>query len=705
MENWNNIEASLNEVENKKREASKKSSKLYKEAGGLKVENSSDFEALKKLSRRERSRFVRSAEEVVTKRGSIPELTYYEKSLASFRFENLVEAMRAKQGFEDKLYSLRIDLMIAEDECDDEYLRNDEIDFLDDEITKTRKEIERIKELNPEAYTSMHLLDLKSYKESLNAGGLVETSYVKSKKETLLNSMEHGRPTFIHGHLGAGKSELAFSTARDYLIELNVKRDFKAWLESREEDYSDCQTEEDLTQKESEYKKEELKKIKELKNHYETDDSKEIQESLTYYAVSGSKEFSLSDLYTEKTLDVKRLNGFTPEEFNEEVTEKLEEWQSGNKERLDSLSEEERNRELANTAHNLRKAYELKHSGFGTSVEMIEKEILKGVREGKPVIIDEVNAIPAELLISMNDLLTKRPGQEAFIPGVGKVKIEEGFCIIMTGNINTGALAEYFGVHDLNPAFLSRLDQIDYDYVPQDKENSKEGVEKEKNELFHIILAKMMDKNGNVEVPDGMDGIDELKKLAQFARLTQDVFSGRWKDSDMFQDSSGSKFDPALEKSVLSIRTLSNILNDWNNGREKDINKALWDKFISQASVASDQHYLIQQAQNYGFFSKEDGWKTHDSNIDDPSLSLSDMRETEYKPQKQELEFVDARKVVKIAYGEAPERTEFPNQETKKDIEKKLSLEELKNNFENFSTKLEGDYAGIEDILKSECRI
>lgn len=189
----------------------------------------------------------------------------------------------------------------------DTFNRNEYIDSISDEIKDLKKVLENLYSENPESYTALHLKELKEYRKALDEGRLVETEYVKNIKNDLLEKMEIGKPIFVHGHLGAGKSEIAYVSARDFLIDLNVNNDFEKWREEQLEILKENGEREivieELKNDKGEvirkagkkivkelFQEEEIKKINELKKFYQTDSSKETQKKLEFYAISGSKE-------------------------------------------------------------------------------------------------------------------------------------------------------------------------------------------------------------------------------------------------------------------------------------------------------------------------------------------------------------------------------------------------------------------------------
>jgi MoxR-like ATPase len=189
--------------------------------------------------------------------------------------------------------------------------------------------------------------------------------------------------------------------------------------------------------------------------------------------VSGSKDTTTQDLYTETSLKVKnRFNGETIQQHNDAITAEQNEWKKANDQRLAAMSVSDREAEIQTNLEQISTLYIQKHSAFGTEVEKIEKEIACAIREGKPVVIDEINAIPVPVFVSLNHILTRRAGDTVNLLGSDEqMEVVDGFSIIMTGNLSRPG-ANYIGVNDLNPAFLSRLKIMHYDYLPQSTEGN-----------------------------------------------------------------------------------------------------------------------------------------------------------------------------------------------------------------------------------------
>lgn len=615
------------------------------------------------------------------------------EELISLRWKNLIESFREFRRKEDDIILDEICLQKAVQTIREKDTRvistkNEITDGLVDEISTLKWEQEELKQTSPEAYIGLNLSNFKEQIERAKRGMLVETNYVKEKKENILKAMKAGEHIFLHGHLGGGKTDLAVETCIDRMVDLHINREMDDWLEKNPE----AQEKEIIAT---------YRGIKE-KHEYgvETGDS-EIMEKVRPFLISGSKDFDLRDLYIEKKINVVKFNGKEIREHNKNINKEVKKWKEDNKEELSKLSEEEAKKAEYKQWDRIQSLYEMNNkSGFGTVVEDIKKELFRAVEEGKPIIIDEANAIPPTVLISMNDILTKGPGKMAYIPGVGPVEVKEGFNVIMTGNLETSSLAEYLGTEEMNPAFLSRLKVEEYDYLPQNTGgNVYEQENSEQNELFQTVIAFLANEDGSLKLSEG--AMDKLFKLTQLAKITQEVFSGRWRESDIAKDASGDEaLEPKLEKSVLSIRNIINVLKEWNKGQEMDLDMALFKAFISNAIIPSDQNFILNEAKKYGFFSDTDGWDVRSSKM--PILvDIKDIRKRKYEYMRPKDYMYSPRDTVQILYGKAPERLKFPDMELKAFAKTEVSGEKI-DEFEEFEDEFNKYENAFEKFLEKE---
>src|SRR3989338_8643126 len=194
--------------------------------------------------------------------------------------------------------------------------------------------------------------------------------------------------------------------------------------------------------------------------------------------ISGAKHMSLAELYGHQVLSLDKIDTAELDTFTKEVEAKYNAWVDEHKD----ANEAEKNR-----AHDRILQTYLTQLKTGTISKYFLGPIYRAAKEKRPIIIDEVNAIPHELLISLNFFLTRKPGDKMNVQQDSGEVVEvpeEGINVIMTGNLNQGQ-EQYVGRQDMDTAFLSPLYKLEYDYLPQKTEGSLEDEASKENELFH----------------------------------------------------------------------------------------------------------------------------------------------------------------------------------------------------------------------------
>ena len=445
---------------------------------------------------------------------------------------------------------------------------------------------------------------MKGYKEQLESGKIVETDYVRKQAEEVVTHVRAGQPVFIYGHLGSGKTELAFHVARKYIG----------------------------------------------------------KEALI---ISGSKHTSPAELYGHQVLSLRDVDPNESEDrykaFLKSANDELDAWKKENS----GASEKDTDRQfdLIKSGLQERLAYEYRS---GTVSDYFMGQVYQAMAEGRPIILDEVNAIPHDVLISLNHLLTRKAGDVVRIQqnSGSEVTIKEGFGFILTGNINEGGADRYIMRQDLDPAFLSRLHLMKHDYLPQVKVGTLDEAavgdgKGSKNELFELMVSRAMDKNGNVEIPAGE--MRKLWNLAKVARATEDNFSGGSVDnSQFFKQGGGTKaFDYRLKEGVLSIRGIDRIITAWqNDGYRNELDRYVFNEFVNQPTKLSDKAYLYQLFKDqYGFFAGA-GWEQNPDYGSKGIVSAFKVQAPANAAPK--IEFLGPRQVVDTVFGKGPDRTKWP---------------------------------------------
>ncbi len=325
----------------------------------------------------------------------------------------------------------------------------------------------------------------------------------------------------------------------------------------------------------------------------------------------------------------------------------------------------------------------------GPQAVFIKGPLYRAMENGVPLVIEEVNAIPPEILKSLNDLIINaKKGEEVSIigdPKGGKIKAKEGFGVIMTGNLNRNpkAIDRYKGTYELSADFVNRIRPIDYDYLPQSTEGNYKEEAGSENELFTLMTAMLMTDKGDMNAPAG--AFDDLWRLAKFTRKTQEVYSGQ-RDGKLLSNQGGLGVPITATSSVISMRDVKHVLEAWKRDNFKnEIDFYIYKEVIAPLTNTMDTKFFVQQLQAEGFLADR-SWKeviakagTFDSAIHAP------------ENKGKELEFMPVRQVVETVYGKGPERKEFPYDlealhKSKEAIQKiKLSVKYAANIINNLS--------------------
>ena len=513
-------------------------------------------------------------------------------------------------------------------------------------------EINHIIENSPEAwefyYEKQWLTDI----EELHNQRLVPVPYVQQTKEKMLKALQQGTPIYVVGHLGSGKTQLAIEVATDFIIQRKIQQRLEKTLESWFKTHPTSSKDDMLTFFQQAYHSEQLHY-----NHLLKNGSKEEMAELRPLFISGSHNLTYEDMFVEKTLTLEQT--FQSQSFTDylnTLVSDYNQWLDQHQADLKHLNNEESLQLKIQVWKSFSDLFIAKNSSFGTTIKKMDREILLAIKQGRPVIVDELNTIAMQNLIALNDILQRHAGQTAYITGVGPVYIHPGFGFIGTGNLSTD-LVSYEGTNQLNPAFQSRFLTIEYNYVPQQLTGDLTQQEHpEKNELFRIILASLANINGTLQLPNARQTLAELFRFAQLSRLTQHIFMGKW-----LEDESGETMSHLeLRESVLSIRNIIRVLTEWNLGEEKDLSQALWDGFISSITYPDDQNYILSQAVRLGFFQKSDGWNIPTKATGEGLTTYDEIREFPYhytRPTTDTLSYLDA---IQLIFGKQPARTSLP---------------------------------------------
>lgn len=533
------------------------------------------------------------------------------------------------------------------------YGSNEATRYRVDKINSYSKELREIINNSPDAWRYYYHRQLINDIQTGYNQDLVEVEYVKDAKRKIIESLKQSTPVYIIGHLGSGKTQMAREAAIEFTLENIIQEELEDQMEKW------------FLKNQNASEDEAIEKFSELnrdrRNYYKNllkEGNQAELEKIYPYFISGSYNLTYEDMFVEKTLSLEKTSSDeTNLELIDGVVDQYFAWLKTHKNQLENIEPEKQEIIKSKVWDSISEIFIARNSIYGTVVKKIEREILLAVRNGRPVIIDELNTIAMQNLIGLNDILQSKFGSKAYVTGIGPVEIKKGFGLIGTGNLSTDQVS-YEGTNELNPAFKSRFLTLEYNYVNQNTIGSlKNQTNPEKNELFRIMLVRLADNNGNLHIPTPTRSLEEIFRLAKLSKVSQEVFMGKWVATSKENSTNET---PELKESVLSLRNVLRILDNWNLGEEKDLTLALWDGFISSITNPKDQAYILSQAVRFGFFKESEGWDINNENLGKVVLEYDDLRTRPYQYIRGEIETLSYLDLVKIIFGPAPERSEIP---------------------------------------------
>jgi hypothetical protein len=147
-----------------------------------------------------------------------------------------------------------------------------------------------------------------------------------------------------------------------------------------------------------------------------------------------------------------------------------------------------------------------------------EGKLIQAMREGRPVIIDEVNIGDQPVVMRLQDILLKRPGQTVMLQenGGNVIEIQPGFVVFATAN---EASSRYQHRNVLDPAFRDRYDVVQVRYPDSDTQNAVTNIPRS---LMRLALAAAVDEQG---VLSSHIDATQLERFVRLAHVTQHLYS------------------------------------------------------------------------------------------------------------------------------------------------------------------------------------
>lgn len=222
--------------------------------------------------------------------------------------------------------------------------------------------------------------------------------------------------------------------------------------------------------------------------------------------------------------------------------------------------------------------------------------LVRAMESGKPLILDEITAMPPEFLKRLNKILQMRPGDKFTVQENSghEVLIKPGFVIIATANEKS---KRYKGVEDLSVEFQNRFGAniIRVHYPDNDVPFGGKPVE---NEI--IARAALSDSSGQVMpvIPE-----EELGNFIRACHVSQQVFSGNFGEG--FEDyvSPEQRVDrkPGLEETVLAPRTMVAVLEKVRDSYGKLTLDQVLRQFVEGIKSENDRRQTILILRGNGF--------------------------------------------------------------------------------------------------------
>lgn len=198
---------------------------------------------------------------------------------------------------------------------------------------------------------------------------------------------------------------------------------------------------------------------------------------------------------------------------------------------------------------------ELREENGATVSEFMPGPIVRAMEQGRPLILDEINAMPAELLKRLNIIMQLRPGDTFTIQEDSgrEVTVQPGFAIIATANEKS---KRYKAVDDLSVEFQNRFGANIYRVRYPDAYASYTDPATENDRL---AVATVVNEAG--EFPTDIDPTD-FDNFVKACFVSQQVFSGNHGEGFVDYLSTEHQLDnkPGLEETVLAPRTMTDIL-------------------------------------------------------------------------------------------------------------------------------------------------
>ncbi len=405
---------------------------------------------------------------------------------------------------------------------------------------------------------------LSELAQSLESNRFVVTHDLEPTYDQVKSLMQNGQPVLLIGPHGSGKTELLRYCANQLAKEKHTDSEKSRPAASREI-------------------------------------GKEGNEN--YYIFSGSKESSVYDL-------VGKLKITTVEQTAEEKIENFT--KEYRKMVADGLIHPD-HQVKEGTIDFIQMALQA-YPGGETKTKFSPGVLVRALKEGKPLIVDEIDQIPQEVLARINDILTRKVGDKVIIQENGEEEIEiaPGFLVVATGNIKS----DKYERQKLDPAFTSRFTTIEHQYLT-------------KRDAFDVLLANFFDaKDKKMKTGVNIEELyPKLIRLVVAMNETQDIFLGKYKTASLAAAKTENvNKTTSIAESPITIRSLMKVLKDFQSSTmtAEDFDYSVGVGTLMIPNKA-DKKAILEILLRSGFFqgwSAEDFYQQYNLDVDKDFLDI-----------------------------------------------------------------------------------
>ena len=225
--------------------------------------------------------------------------------------------------------------------------------------------------------------------------------------------------------------------------------------------------------------------------------------------------------------------------------------------------------------------------------------IVRAMEEGRPLILDEINAMPAEILKRLNKIMQLRPGDKFVVQEDSgrEVTVKQGFCIIATANEKS---KRYKGVDDLSTEFANRFGA---NIVRVHYPDTDVAIGQLPPDLMRLATALMIGQTGKE-----LTGVtpSQLESFVKAAHITQQLFTANYGGensgkADIFV-STESIVDqtPGLEETVIAPRTMIDILVKVKDANGRLSFKQILETYVDGIKNLEDRKVIARILQSNG---------------------------------------------------------------------------------------------------------